>query len=315
MSDTSFLVDESIKPQEVVDLTLPSLPSYPRLHDLMRQYQVKDLVSTTAQAFNTRIHQFLSQRNELAKNYVAPTRQEETYVQFHWGHQHDFGDFTLPGRMGKHHMSMLAVFIDVLKAMPASLEGLRVLDIGCWTGGTSLLMVAMGAEVVAVEEVPMYAECLEYQKEVFNIQKLDVQGMSLFDCTTSEFQDAFDIVLCAGVLHHVSDPKLALRILFNCLKDGGTGLFETIATLPESLASIGDHLPTDSDSDGEQCGWNALLFTPHKLAAMLSDVGYQVDQLGRIIKHKTPLGRLFTAARRNRHVDLRRSGLSVSDIR
>lgn len=316
MAEVSQFVDDSITTDALLELSQPSLPSYPHLHDLMRRYQVKDLRGVTPEEFNARIREFLAQRGDATQAFVDPDRQESTYVQFHWGHQHDFGDFALDGRMGKHHMSMIAVFIDVMQAMPLSLEGLRVLDIGCWTGGTSLLMCAMGARVVAVEEVPMYAECVKYHKLAFGIDRLEVKGVSLFDCTTAEFQDAFDIVLCAGVLHHQSDPKLALRILFNCLKNGGTALFETTATLPESLPEICAGSTRDADPEGPPAsGWNAMLFTPRNFAAMLKSVGYEVDQPGRIIRHKTPLGRLFTVARRERHVDFCRSGLSVREIR
>jgi len=70
---------------------------------------------------------------------------------------------------------------------------------------------------------------VRYLKRAFGLVNLEVLHSSLFDCTTGEFQDAFDFVLFAGVLYHVTDPILALRITFNCLKDGGKCLLETYA--------------------------------------------------------------------------------------
>ena len=63
-----------------------------------------------------------------------------------------------------------------------------------------------------VEEVKKYAEMVRYLKRAFGLVNLEVLHSSLFDCTTGEFQDV-----------------LALRITFNCLKDGGKCLLETYA--------------------------------------------------------------------------------------
>lgn len=303
-------------PSVPVVLNQPALPCYDYLHELMRSYQVKDLVNVSADAFRARIAEMQGRHDAAGEGFVDPDVQERWAVEFHWGHHHDFGDFTLAGRMGKHHMSMLAVFIDELQALPLSLKGMRVLDIGCWTGGTSLLLAAMGATVVAVEEVKKYAACVKYLGHAFNVDRLRVVAQSLYDCTTDEFQNAFDVVLCAGVLHHLSDPKLALRILFNCLKDGGTCLLETTAFDAEQLVDLLDQPPEKlSPNSPRSSGWNAMAFTPHRFQALLRDVGFEVAMPCKAIQHKTPEARLFSVARRVRHVDLRRAGLSVSDIR
>ena len=70
------------------------------------------------------------------------------------------------------------------------------------------------------------------------------------------------------------------------------------------------------DGNGhDPASWNSLLFTPRHLANMMTDVGYEVIQPCRVIRYKTPEGRLFAVGRRNSHVDMRRSGLSVRTIR
>ncbi len=293
-----------------------TLPTYAYLHELMSRYQLKDLVNVSADAFTKRIHEFLTIRDHAMEGFVDPAKQKPISVEFHWGHHHDFGEFGVPGRMCKHHMSVLKVFIDDLQALSRSLEGLRVLDLGCWTGGTSLLLCAMGAEVVAVEEVKKYADCVDYLRYAFAIDKLEVKHLSLFDCTTPAFHDSFDIVLCAGVLHYASDPKLALRIMFNCLRDGGKCLIETIATSLEHLPASGRQSSQGASSNGQaNLDWNSLLFTPENLAAMMADVGYEVPHPRRVIKYKTPESRLFAVGRRSRHVDMCRTGLSVRSVR
>jgi len=312
--DTAILREERAREVSSVQ-SQASLPSYPHLHDLMTRYRLENLVSVSAESFTERIHGFLTVGDHAIKGCEDPCKQIHKAVDFQWGHHHDFGAFGVPGRMCKHHMSILSVFIDEIGALSHCLDGLRVLDIGPWTGGTSLLLCAMGAEVVAVEEVKQYSDCLDYMRHAFGIRTLECRNLSLFDCTTPDFQDAFDVVLLAGVLHHLSDPKLALRILFNCLQNGGKCLIETLATDPRQLAKA--HAPSASSQDGAQLDvpWNAMLFTPENLAAMMTGVGYEVVQPCRAIRYKTPHCRLFAVGQRTTHVDLRRNGLSVRSIR
>ena len=264
----------------------PVTSTYEYLHELMSCYQLKDLVNVAPDAFTRRIRQLCTM-----------TR---------WGHHHDFGGFCVPGRMCKHHLSMIHAFVDEIDAMPRNLDGMRVLDIGCWSGGTSLLLCAMGAEVVAVEEVPHYAQCADYLRHAFDLRKLQVRELSLYDCTSDEFHDAFDIVLLAGVLHHLSDPKLALRIVFNSLVDGGVCLVEAVAKTTNR---------PDLENSVNQLRWNNALFTPDNLDEMMKSVGFEVNIPMRPIQYKTPEPRLYGGGRRDMHVDFSRAGLSVRTIR
>ncbi len=286
--------------------------SYSYLHELMKQYQVKDLVTVDAKAFMQQLEEFQMLDDPESEGFVDASKQNPVTVRFHWGHRHNFGEFSKPGRMGNHHIAVLATFIDELGAIPRSLKGMKVLDIGCWTGGTSLLLCAMGAEVVAVEEIKKYADCVNFLKFAFDVRSLGVRCMSLYDCTTDEFQDAFDLVLFPGVLHHLSDPKLALRITFNCLKDGGKCLVETLSydfdpRITARRASAETRYGTDAD---EAWGWNWLLFTAGTLMQTMRDVGFVISHPCTVVDNRT-----FVVGERDRHVDMRRAGLSVRNIR
>jgi 2-polyprenyl-3-methyl-5-hydroxy-6-metoxy-1,4-benzoquinol methylase len=274
--------------------------SYALLHELMRRFQVDRLVNTDRDSFRRRLCALTELENRDA--FADPDTQNPMAVRFQWGHRHDFGDFGMEGRMGNHHIAVLATFIDELQALPPTLEGCRVLDVGCWTGGTSLLLAALGAEVVAVEEVAMYAEAARYLAWAFGLEQVRVHGGSLYDCTGPEWDDAFDYVLLAGVLHHVSDPRLALRITFNSLRDGGSLLLETLSCEHE--------LPHVADSDAPAWGWNLLLFEPARLAEMIESTGYRVTHPPRVVDRRS-----FVAARRDRHRDVWRCGLASPGIR
>ena len=290
-----------------------SLPSYDYLQRLMCNYQTKDLVNVDPLSFKRTIDEFLQLQDHEMEEFRDPKKQRDLAIKFHWGHDHDFGEFLLNGRMADRHIWLLATFIDRLNAIPRSLDGLRVLDIGCWTGGTSLLLCAMGAYVVAIEEVRKYVDCLSYLKYAFGINSLEPKNLSLYECTTSAFQDAFDIVLFAGVLYHVTDPILALRITFNSLKDGGICLLETEA-INSSKRILSYEGPTafagGSVKDLSRSGWNWHIPSLATLNQMMTDVGYADVQVGEVIGK-----RAFAVGKRRVHTDMFRSGLSVRNIR
>lgn len=274
------------------------LPSLPHLRALMGRYRTANLVRESPEAFRAAIDRFLARKDGAVTGAFDLSVQRDLSQQFAWGHNHDFGDFALKGRMGDRHLHHLAIFIDVFGALPRDLAGRRVLDIGCWTGGTSLLLAAMGAEVVAIDEVPIYVELLAYLKQAFGVERLEVRHRSLYEC--HDFADAFDYVLFAGVLYHVTDPILALRITFNALKDGGVCLVETTGfAAPQPLLSY------------KRVGWNWFDMSPSALEQMLRDVGYAEARTGPV----TPNHRLYAVARRARHVDMRRDGLSMPRVR
>jgi 2-polyprenyl-3-methyl-5-hydroxy-6-metoxy-1,4-benzoquinol methylase len=296
------------------DVPAAELPSFGHLVGLMERYTVRDLVDVDAVEFRQVIDDFLDEDDYGVEGFESAEGQRDLTIRFHWGHNHDFGDFSVDGRMADRHLEIPSVFIDEFGVLPLSLEGKRVLDIGCWTGGTSLLLCAMGAEVVAIEEVQKYVNCLSYLKESFALDALEVLAVSLYDCAEDEaFQDTFDYVLYSGVLYHVTDPVLSLRMVFNALKDGGTCLVETMAhdSPDQVLAYQGPTwFPRGANVPGSRGGWNWLVPSPPALVQMLSDVGFR-DVRSTGMRN----GRALAVGRRQEYVPIMRSGLSRRSVR
>lgn len=221
--------------------------------------------------------------------YGDDPRQREFENVFTWGHDHDFGPFQMKGQMGDRHIRVIDSFID----MGVEFEG-DVLDVGCWTGGTSLLLAAMGYEVTAIEEVEPYAWAAEYLASAFGLDNLYVMSRSLYDL---DYREMFDVVLCAGVLYHVSDPVRALHILFEALRDGGKLLLETEVTFDERPVLI---------YEGQsQPGWRWLVPSPPALDHMLVDVGFRIEHW------YTSSNRAMVVAVRDEYVSMTRAGVAV----
>jgi SAM-dependent methyltransferase len=315
---------KTLVPQAVKDKILGTthidtrqLPSLDYIRGLMCHYQVNDLVKVDPKSFRARIDEFLHLEDGRMEGFREGSLQRDLSIKFHWGHDHDFGDFSVKGRLGERHLTLIAMLIDWFPALPKSLEGMRVLDIGCWTGGTSLVLCAMGAHVVAVEEVKKYIDCLNYLKFAFDLDRLEPRNLSLYECTTADLQDSFDFVLFAGVLYHVTDPVLALRIAYNCLKDDGTCVIETAVT-PSRQNILSYEGPgifhSGRAEDLNRGGWNWFSPSPTTLHQMMNDVGFTNVRLSPMIQARAGK-RMLAWGQRRQHKDMLRSGLSVRSIR
>ena len=121
--------------------------------------------------------------------------------------------------------------LDALGWLPASLEGMTVADVGCFTGGITALLAHRGAErVVAVDEVGSHVEQCRVVVSAFGLQdKVDLIDESLFALPTLLPARSFDLVILSGVLYHLSDMLVGLYALRTLLREGGTLIIETNA--------------------------------------------------------------------------------------
>src|ERR1700722_18001612 len=288
-------------------------PTYQYLLNLMlTTYNVKNLVGVDRADFKAAIEAFLTLEDASMEGYQDPDLQREKSIRFYWPYDHDFGDFKVgPGTGRYRHADLLSTFIDRFGAIPRDLTGKKVLDIGCYLGGPSLLLAAMGAQVVAIEEVKKYVDCLSYIRDSFGLESLQIRNLSLYDLTADEFQDEFDVVLFAGVLYHLSDPVLGMRITFDAVKPGGVVLLETGAARSDArILEYGGR-----DDGGRKNGANWFFPSPLVVTEMMKEVGYgNVRKSVRHLPHRQR-DRMVAVGTKTAQVDMLRAGLSVPNIR
>jgi 2-polyprenyl-3-methyl-5-hydroxy-6-metoxy-1,4-benzoquinol methylase len=162
-------------------------------------------------------------------------------AQYGWGHTIDFGRFTMPGLLGEKYLTLAGV-VDQLGWWPTDLTGRRVADVGAFTGGLSVLLAARGAEqVAAVDELPDHLEQCRLVADAFGLDAVTTHAASLYDLVEEVGEGQFDVILCAGVLYHLSDMLVGLIELQRLLKPGGVLILESnaIENYEHSYANYG----------------------------------------------------------------------------
>jgi SAM-dependent methyltransferase len=149
-------------------------------------------------------------------------------AQYGWGHTIRFGPFTKEGVM-KDNFLHIAGHWDAWGWWPQDMQGLRVADIGCLTGGLTMLVAHRGAEeVLAVDQIPEHLDQCSYLSEVFGLKNVRTLTASLYDLPQMDV-GKFDVVILSGVLYHLSDMLVGILVMRELLKVGGTLLMETAA--------------------------------------------------------------------------------------
>jgi tRNA (mo5U34)-methyltransferase len=170
--------------------------------------------------------------------------------------------------------------------------GRSVLDVGAFDGFYSFLAEMRGARRVVAVDNEQYvdwvgarfgvtleagagfravAELIGSQVEYRCMDALDVQ----------ELDEQFDVALCFGILHRVTDPVAMLQALADRLTPGGEVVLETYGSrLPADLPALEVHEPGDVYPRDDFVYWG---FTPESLRRLGRVVGLEavdvVDQV------------------------------------
>jgi 2-polyprenyl-3-methyl-5-hydroxy-6-metoxy-1,4-benzoquinol methylase len=285
------------------------------LQNLMNdRYHVNNLATVDRHEFKEAIDAFLALENATMEGYTSAEGQRIKTVKFVWPYDHDFGDFQVGPGKGKYRPAQLITrFMDEFGVPSKDLTGKRILDIGCYLGGPSILLAAMGADVVAIEEVKKYVDCLLYLRDAFAIDNLHPRNLSLWDLAGHEYQDAFDIVLFAGVLYHLSDPVLGMRLIFNAVRPGGTVLLETSTARSQERILV--YAGKNEWAGKNVSGTNWFIPSPLVVTEMMDEVGFTNIHTAVRTRPSKRHDRMVAIGTKVKQVDMLRAGLSVPTVR
>ena len=115
-----------------------------------------------------------------------------------------------------------------------SVQGKRILDVGCGGGILADAMARKGAEVLGVDlatKALKVAQLHALEAQTPNVQYREVSAEAL----AIEQPAGFDVVTCMEMLEHVPDPASIVRACATLVKPGGWVFFSTINRNPKSF--------------------------------------------------------------------------------
>ena len=166
-----------------------------------------------------------------SEGLTSAENQRDLSIKFAWGHNHSFNnEFNVAGKMRNRHIDLMAQFQIKYNLPEDYFVDKDIIDIGCWIGGTTLLLKALGAnEVLALEEVQKYANTANILiSDIYEQKNVTCKGDNVYNLETTK---KYDIVYFPGVIYHLSDPIRALRRAFSSLKDGGELYIESLGVV------------------------------------------------------------------------------------
>jgi 2-polyprenyl-6-hydroxyphenyl methylase / 3-demethylubiquinone-9 3-methyltransferase len=113
-------------------------------------------------------------------------------------------------------------------AQHATLEGARVLDVGCGGGILTEAMARRGAKVTGID---LSEKALRVAQLHLLESKLDIRYEA---CSVDDVGGEFDLVTCMELLEHVPDPSAMVAACARRVRPGGQVFFSTINRNPKS---------------------------------------------------------------------------------
>lgn len=200
----------------------------------------------------------------------------------HWHYEFDLQGvrtpISNPEFANRHRERKRYLFDPLVRLCGGSLEGKRVLDLGCNAGFWSLAALEAGADfVLGVEGRQMYVDQADLVFETKGVDRARYRFLvgDLFNLDLG--RDApFDIVLCLGLLYHVSKPMS----LFERIAGWNTDLLlidTTLSLLPGAHLRIVGEKPEGPLTAVD----HVIAFVPTRqaVAKLAREVGYSVAML------------------------------------
>ncbi len=196
-----------------------------------------------------------------------------------WAYRFEFdGGVSTPlpdlGMVNRHAQRRRYFFEPLLTLLGGSLDGRRVLDLGCNSGYWSLAAIEAGADfVLGLDAVEMY---VEQARLVFEAKGVDparyaFERRNVFG---AELGRGFDVVLCLGLMERVAKPVE----LFELMSRAGADVIVIDTEISRSRASL---FEVDRLYDRESVVDYATVLVPSRdaLIELAAEFGYETAPL------------------------------------
>ena len=159
-----------------------------------------------------------------------------------------------------------------------SAKPLRLLVAGCGTGGEPVGF-SRSINDIAIRAIDLSATSLAYA--VRKTRELEVENIEYFQADLLELDSSFgpfDIVVCAGVLHHLSDPLSGWRVLRDLTKPGGSLL---VALYSDSARRFIVEAQAFAAERGYSATPDSLRLLRHDIYRLEASMPWRRDVIGR----------------------------------
>ncbi|HVF63806.1 MAG TPA: bifunctional 2-polyprenyl-6-hydroxyphenol methylase/3-demethylubiquinol 3-O-methyltransferase UbiG [Casimicrobiaceae bacterium] len=131
-----------------------------------------------------------------------------------------------------HRMNPLR--LSWIEQVAGTLDGKRVLDVGCGGGILAESMATRGAQVLGIDlsEPSIGVARLHGLESGVVVDYRAISAETLAD----DIPSTFDVVTCLEMLEHVPDPASTVRACITLVKRGGIVVFSTLNRNPKSYA-------------------------------------------------------------------------------
>jgi ubiquinone/menaquinone biosynthesis C-methylase UbiE len=102
------------------------------------------------------------------------------------------------------------------------IQGKLLLDLGCGAGENSVYFAKKGARCVATDYSP---GMVDVALKLAAANRVTIEGQTANAMALDFADNTFDLVYASNLLHHIPDPKIALKEMHRVLKPGGKACF------------------------------------------------------------------------------------------
>ncbi|MEM6624360.1 MAG: class I SAM-dependent methyltransferase [Pseudomonadota bacterium] len=104
----------------------------------------------------------------------------------------------------------------------------KVLELGCGTGSTALLLADDAGEITASDISPKMIEIAQRRAAAATCENVQFIAADMFDATLD--RGPYDVVLALNLLHPVKDRAKVVQRISNLLRPGGLFISKTVCT-------------------------------------------------------------------------------------
>ena len=199
-----------------------------------------------------------------------------------WHYEFDLDGYKTPifdhGHINRHKQRRSYFFEPLVDLFGGSLAGKRVLDLGCNAGFWSLCAIEHGCEyLLGIDGRQMHIDQANLVFEVNEVDKrrFDFRCDNLFQIPSEDIGN-FDIVLCLGLLYHVSKHVNLLEWISEINTDVLV-IDTSLSIMPGSLLEI---YKDSLDEPRHSCDYELVMWpTRRAIFDMAEQFGYRVGTL------------------------------------